>query len=235
MRAVDSDLISLKDIEEEFINNCGFVKVKQLLVKGPSGKLYLVEGDEGIRTLHEPYYVECEYGTDAESESDNSLVDPGSDIDDYNFDELERIKMQKSMKVNDNLSHYKELHMSMTFKDLDETRKIVNLFALANKKSLIVDKSDTKRLRYKCIVGCPFAHLISLVGKDPGFKVKTLKIKHNCESAFVNLRATISTLAQYFKSKIQNNSKYKLKDMRQDLRDHFNLSTNSGDGRLFLG
>ncbi|KAK4374720.1 hypothetical protein RND71_005397 [Anisodus tanguticus] len=147
MRAIDLDLISLKDTEEEFINNCGFVKVKQLLVKGPSGKLYLVEGDEGIRTLQyllneefrivhlfvvddfeevvaapniihhsEPYYVECEYETDGEAESDDSLVDPGSDIDGYNFNELELIKIQKSMEVNDKFSHYKELHMTMTFK-----------------------------------------------------------------------------------------------------------------------
>ncbi|KAH0754056.1 hypothetical protein KY290_024326 [Solanum tuberosum] len=97
--------------------------VKQVLVKGPSGNLFLVQDSDGIR---------CEYGTDAESESDDSLVDPTSDGE-YGFDELELIKMQKNKEVNANLSHYKNLFLGMTFKDLDDARKACNLYALATK------------------------------------------------------------------------------------------------------
>jgi len=70
--------------------------------------------------------VECEYGTNVESKSGSSDNDKSSD-DEYNFDELELIRMQKSRKVNVDLSHYKKLHPFMTFKDLNEPRKIVNL------------------------------------------------------------------------------------------------------------
>uniref|UniRef100_A0A3Q7GRW3 MULE transposase domain-containing protein n=1 Tax=Solanum lycopersicum TaxID=4081 RepID=A0A3Q7GRW3_SOLLC len=84
--------------------------------------------------------VECEYGTDAETESACS-------DDEYNFDELELIKMHKSKEVNVDLSHYKELHPSMTFKDLNEARKIVNLYYLANYKPIVVEKSGRTRLR----------------------------------------------------------------------------------------
>ncbi|KAK6780248.1 hypothetical protein RDI58_022432 [Solanum bulbocastanum] len=66
------------------------------------------------------------------------------------------------------------------------------------------------------MIGCPFVLLISQDGKGPGFRVKTLKPNHNCEDAFKNLKACNSTLAQYFKSKLQNNPQYKLKDMRKD-------------------
>ncbi|KAG5582087.1 hypothetical protein H5410_052714 [Solanum commersonii] len=38
-----------------------------------------------------------------------------------------------------------------------------------------------------------------------------------------NTRATQQALAHYFKNKVQNNPKYKVKDMRQDVDDHFPL------------
>ncbi|WMV43365.1 hypothetical protein MTR67_036750 [Solanum verrucosum] len=90
----------------------GWVGVKQVLVKGPSGNLFLVQDSDGIRILQEllteefrvvhvfvvddyeeivlapniinhseTYHVQCEYGTDAESENDDGLVDPTSDVD----------------------------------------------------------------------------------------------------------------------------------------------------------
>ncbi|WMV47210.1 hypothetical protein MTR67_040595 [Solanum verrucosum] len=74
------------------------------------------------------------------------------------------------------------------------------------------------------MIGCPFVLLISQDGRGPGFKVKTLKTNHNCQDAFKNPRACTTTLAQYFKSKVQNNPQYKLKNMRQDLKDQFNLT-----------
>ncbi|KAG5582590.1 hypothetical protein H5410_053217 [Solanum commersonii] len=253
-RDTSANLLDYDKIVEEYTKNLGFVLVKQILVKGHSGKFYFLEGSEGIKILQcllneqfkvvnffavddfeetvfapniihhsEAYLVECEYGTDAETESDD---DQSSD-DEYNFDELELIKMLKSKEVNADLSHYKELHPSMTFKDLNEARKIVNLYSLANSKPIVMEKSDRTRLRYKCMIGCPFVLLISQDGKGPGFKVKTLKINHNCEDAFKNPRACTSTLAQYFRRKVQNNPQYKLKDMRKDLKDQFNLNAST--------
>ncbi|WMV13604.1 hypothetical protein MTR67_006989 [Solanum verrucosum] len=256
LRAFNSNHLNLIDIKEVFENNLSFVLVKQVLVKGPSGNLFLVQDSDGIRILQEllteafrvvhvftvddneeivfapniinhseTYHVQCEYGTDAESESDDGLVDRTSDGE-YDFDELEIIKMQKNKEVNANLSHYKDLFLNVTFKNLDDARKTCNLYALATKKPLKVAKSDRKRLRYRCIEGCPFAILVSLDGKGPGYKLKTFKQEHNCEEALHNPRATTNTLSHYFKSKVQNNPKYALKDMKQDLMDNFNLNTN---------
>ena len=47
----DSDLLSYIDIESEFIIELEFVGVQQLIVAGPSSKLYEVQGDVGIRQL----------------------------------------------------------------------------------------------------------------------------------------------------------------------------------------
>ncbi|MCD9643283.1 hypothetical protein HAX54_030603 [Datura stramonium] len=182
LRGIDSNHLNLINVEEEFANNLRFIKVKQVLVKGLSENLILVQHSDVIRILQEllteeflgwfiyllliimkilfspnivhyseTYHVNCEYGIDAESESDGSLVDSNSNGE-YDFDELEFIKMQKKVEVNDNLSHYKELHLNMTFRDLNEAKKVCNLYALATKKALIVEKSDRKRLRYICIV-----------------------------------------------------------------------------------
>ena len=43
--------MSYIDICEEFHEKLGFSKVQQLLLKGPSGRYLLIEGDSGIRTI----------------------------------------------------------------------------------------------------------------------------------------------------------------------------------------
>ncbi|KAH0737613.1 hypothetical protein KY290_036318 [Solanum tuberosum] len=62
------------------------------------------------------------------------------------------------------------------------------------------------------------------VKKGQGFEINTLETEHTCQEAFKNRRATQQALSHYFKNKIQNNPKYKVKDMRQDVDDHFSLN-----------
>ncbi|XP_060195394.1 uncharacterized protein LOC132624668 [Lycium barbarum] len=112
----------------------------------------------------------------------------------------------------------------MSFKDLDEAKRVVSYYAVSNKKGLKVDHSDSHRVRYKCDSGCPFVCLISEDNKNQGFKIKTLHLEHNCQPTFKNRRATQQALAHYFKNKVQNNPKYKVKDMRQDLDVQFSLN-----------
>lgn len=176
---------------------------------------------------HYKMSVVFEAGTDCES--DNSY-DNTIDSSEYDFEELELFKMQKGMDVDDKLIHYKKIDKSMTFKDMAEATKMMNFYALANAKALKIEKSDTKRLRCKYeSVGCPLVCLISKEGKGVGFKVKTLKPEHTCDDDVVlaNPRATTSTLAQYLKKKVQNNPKYKAKDMKVDLKNEFNLNSNN--------
>jgi len=113
----------------------------------------------------------------------------------------------------------------MCFKDLKEAKRIVSFYSIVRKVALKVEKSDSTRLRYLCDIGCPFECLISEDRKNQGFKIKTLNTKHSCgENAFKNRRATQEALAHYFKKKLQNNPKYSVNDMRQDLDDNFNLN-----------
>ncbi|KAM3358531.1 hypothetical protein P3S68_021464 [Capsicum galapagoense] len=50
-RDIASDMIDYYKIEDEYTQNLVFVAVKQLFVKGPCKKIFLVEGSEGIKIL----------------------------------------------------------------------------------------------------------------------------------------------------------------------------------------
>ncbi|KAH0632502.1 hypothetical protein KY284_035288 [Solanum tuberosum] len=273
----DPDLLSYIDICEEFHEKLGFSKVQQLLLKGPSGKYYLIEGDSGIRTIqtalsvrsgvlelfavdegddvvpaidishnNEPYLVTIDAATEGEtSEEENDENEPylvtldaateGESSEeendenepypsDYNSEELESFRLEKKREVNDQLDNFKELEKGMSFKNLEEAKRIVSYYSIARKVALRVDKSDSVRVRYKCIVGCPFVCLISEVKKGQGFEIKTLQTKHTCPEAFKNRRATQQALAHYFKKRVQNDHKCKVNEMRKIVDDNFRLN-----------
>ncbi|XP_075111725.1 uncharacterized protein LOC142181933 [Nicotiana tabacum] len=115
----------------------------------------------------------------------------------------------------------------MAFKDIPEARKFMKLFALVNKKVLKLRKSDKRRVRYRCIVGCPFLCLISKDG-NAGVTVKTLESKHNCGTAYDNSIVDFNTIAYYFKGKLQDNPKYKVREMVLDLKRIFELNVSHG-------
>ncbi|XP_060194913.1 uncharacterized protein LOC132624104 [Lycium barbarum] len=216
-----------------------------------ASEIFLVESDAGIRTLQsslssefcvlqffavdesednvsapniiyhkEPCFVSVDVGTDCESgeEEDDDNESVPSDCD---SEELELFRKEKNREVNEKLDRFLVLEKGMSFKDLDEAKRVVSYYAVSNKKGLKVDHSDSHRVRYKCDSGCPFVCLISEDNKNQRFKIKTMHLEHNCQPAFKNRRATQQALAHYFKNKVQNNPKYKVKDMRQDLDDQF--------------
>ncbi|XP_019224065.1 PREDICTED: uncharacterized protein LOC109205773 [Nicotiana attenuata] len=50
-KGFDSKLLSYNDLVDEYVSNLGYIGVQQLVVNGPSGSYYEIEGDYGIRTL----------------------------------------------------------------------------------------------------------------------------------------------------------------------------------------
>ncbi|WMV38496.1 hypothetical protein MTR67_031881 [Solanum verrucosum] len=117
-----------------------------------------------------------------------------------------------------------ELEKGTSFKNLEEAKRVVSYYSIARKVALRVGKSDSVRVRYKCIVGCPFVCLISKVKKGQGFEIKTLQTKHTCPEAFKNRRATQQALAHYFKKRVQNDPKCKVNEMRKIVDDNFRLN-----------
>ncbi|XP_070034423.1 uncharacterized protein [Nicotiana tomentosiformis] len=95
----------------------------------------------------------------------------------------------------------------MVFKDIPESRKFMKLYALANKKVLKLRKSDLRRV---------------------GVTVKTLESEHICGTAYDNSNVDFNTIAHYFKRKLQDNLKYKVREMVLDLKRIFELNMSHG-------
>nr|XP_016503785.1 PREDICTED: uncharacterized protein LOC107821841 [Nicotiana tabacum] len=172
--------------------------------------------------------LDHEAATDCSSTDGEFDNEAESDSSDNDSEELEFISTQRSMSIIEQLLDYKELDKNMSFKDISEARKCLKLYAMANKKEIVLKKSDTRRLRYKCQVGCPFVCLISKDGDCPRVRVKTLNPNHNCFIAYDNSTIDYFTIAYYFKRKLQDNPKYKVKEMRADLRVAFEFNASHG-------
>ncbi|XP_019263126.1 PREDICTED: uncharacterized protein LOC109240902 [Nicotiana attenuata] len=197
----------------------GYLTVKQLPVTGASGRYYLAENQEGIKS----YIVDIDVGIDYEYELGDDMLEEmeGSENDSNDFD---GIGIEKRRVVTNGLEHYRELELGMSFEDINEAREMVGFYALVNKKKLKVKKSDTTRVRYICQTGCPFVCLVSKDKNTSTCTIKTLKFKHLCDDCFDNPRAGYKTLALYFKKHVKNNPKYAVKDMRGQLENTFQMN-----------
>ncbi|XP_010319912.1 uncharacterized protein [Solanum lycopersicum] len=185
------------------------------------------ESSEEEDDENEPNLVTVNVGIDIategeSSEEKNDENDPYPS--DYNSEESESFRLEKKREINDQLDNFKELEKGMSFKNLDEAKRVVSYYSFARKVALRVDKSDSVRVRYKCIVGCPFVFLIFEVKKGQGFEIKTLQTKHTCPKAFKNRRATQQALAHYFKNRVQNDPNCKVTEMRKIVDDNFKLN-----------
>nr|XP_016470072.1 PREDICTED: uncharacterized protein LOC107792375 [Nicotiana tabacum] len=172
--------------------------------------------------------IELDVATDCsldDSEEHGCQSSDSSDNSDSESDSLELLHTQKERKISDKLTEYKELHKSMTFKDILEARKFINLYSLANGYVLKQLKSCPQNLRYRCLdEDCPFVCHISKDSKGPGVKFKTLKEEHKCNTVYDNHRVNAKTIAAYFKRRLQDNPKIKIKEMMASVKAAFNIN-----------
>ncbi|OIS99490.1 hypothetical protein A4A49_53789 [Nicotiana attenuata] len=206
-KGFDSDLLFYDNLVDEYVSNLGYIGVQQLIVNGPFGTYYEIEGDYGIMTLLDfvnnqfnviDIFVVEESATDCD-ESDNCDDNEYVFSLDYDSDKLEKLFTQKKRDINDKLTDYKELDRSMTFKDIAEARKLINMYALANGNGLEQLKSDLTRLR-------------------------TLNFEHTYEPAYENYRVNAKTIATYFKRWLQDDPKIKVREIRASLKATFNVN-----------
>ncbi|KAH0641025.1 hypothetical protein KY290_036391 [Solanum tuberosum] len=232
-KGYDPDLISFIDLVNEYINKLGFVGVQELIVLAPIGKYFKIidcelSVDVTDIVMHDGSFLLSPIvneGTDcseSEDDSNNGMVFSCSD---YDTDELENFVTKKERNITDSLQDYKEIVKGMAFKDIAEAKQFCKLYALAKKVELVVVKSDKKRLRYTCAAdGCQFLLLISGDLTTPGVSVKTLVDHIECGTTYDNSLVDYSTIALYFKDKLQSDPKYKVKEMNADLHRVFELN-----------
>lgn len=251
----EANNVRFTDVCGEFTKNLRFTKVNQLLVTGPSGRYYLVTDDNGMRTLQylfskkfrvinffaadssdlsifaqnithhtETFTMDIDIASDQESSA--SEFDE-SDFSDYNEEELEVFSHEKRRDVTDTLENYKVLEKGQSFKDIPEARKVISFYAIANHYGLRVKKTDTTRIGYQCVEGCPFTVFVSKDNKSSTCSIKTLNPVHTCDTIYKNPTTNANTLAHLFKRKVQYNPQYKVKDMRQELETFFKMTAST--------
>ncbi|XP_049386596.1 uncharacterized protein LOC125850800 [Solanum stenotomum] len=254
-RGYEVDLLSYIDVCREFKEKLAFSEVRQLLFTAPSGGFYVIEGDEGIRTLQNLlsdnfkvvnffavdnyeeelglvpniiHYHKCDNVIEVGTDCDSSEEEENGETvsSDYDSEELESYKKQKELDINEKLDKYKDLEYGMTFSNLKEAKQVIDFYAVANKRDIRVKKSDKGRVTYYCVLDCPFRCSIYKDGKDQGFKIKTLNQEHTCYETSENRRAKAGILSQYFKKKVQNNPALKIKDMKEHLDSVLDLEVN---------
>ena len=218
------DVVSAIDISH---NDEPYLVTVDVATEGESSEEEDDENEPNLVTLNEPNLVTVNDGIDVATEGESSEEENDENEpypSDYNSEELESFRLEKKREINDQLDNFKELEKGMSFMKLDQAKRVVNYYSIARKVALRVDKSDYVRVRYKCIVGCPFVCLISEVKKGKGFEIKTLQTKHTCPEAFKNRRATQQALAHYFKNRVQNDPNCKVTEMRKIVDDNFKLN-----------
>nr|XP_009757837.1 PREDICTED: uncharacterized protein LOC104210595 [Nicotiana sylvestris]XP_016486230.1 PREDICTED: uncharacterized protein LOC107806574 [Nicotiana tabacum] len=188
----------------------------------------MVQG-AGLPVQHiESNIIELDVATDCsldDSEEHGCQSSDSSDNSDIESDSLERLHTQKERKISDKLTEYKELHNSMTFKNIPEARKFINMYSLANGYGLKQLKSFPQKLRYRCLYeDCPFVCHIFKDSKGPSVKFKTLKEEHKCNTAYDNHMVNAKTIAVYFKRGLQDNPKIKIKEMMASVKATFNIN-----------
>ncbi|KAG5590703.1 hypothetical protein H5410_041217 [Solanum commersonii] len=181
---------------------------------------------ENIIKMLETMVVIDDVSTDCTSDGTENDSDTSNDNSDYNSEELEVLALERRRVIDGSLCDYKDLHKSMTYKDIAEARRYISLHSLANGCNLTTKKSDRKRLRVVCRDKCNFVCLISGEKHVAGVRVKTLKGEHNkaCKDPCGNYKVSATTMAFYFKEKLQANPKYKIKEMRVDMKTAFNIN-----------
>ncbi|KAG5585738.1 hypothetical protein H5410_046172, partial [Solanum commersonii] len=194
-KGYDPDLISFIDLVKEYTNKLGFV------------------GDEGVRTLTS--IISTDYKSiHLFATEDCKLL--SCMMDHFYFHQLLMkalavVKVKVARNITHSLQDYKEIVKGMAFKDMAEAKQFSKIYALAKK--------------YTCVAeGCPFLLLISWDLTTPGVSAKTLLDHRECGTSYDNSLVDYSTIALYFKDKLQSDPKYKVKEMKADLHRVFELN-----------
>ncbi|KAK4281176.1 hypothetical protein QN277_012700 [Acacia crassicarpa] len=108
--------------------------------------------------------------------------------------------------------------IGMTFEDKNELKRAIDEYAISRGVKLRIVRSDRKTFRVVCEDGCSFTLYASTHGQSVGWQVKSLDNEHMCARAFEYPRASTKWLAGYFKNKVQEDPKFKSKEMKKEVQ-----------------
>ncbi|XP_057418799.1 uncharacterized protein LOC130713008 [Lotus japonicus] len=116
-----------------------------------------------------------------------------------------------------------KFEVGQIFTNVDLFRNVVRNYALQNKKDLVFDKNDTKRIVIKCTEKCPFYLRASKYVQNNYFQIVTFKDEHTCYLSNRNRQARPSFLAKKFVHLLRHTPHMKLKALAEEARHRWSV------------
>ena len=108
--------------------------------------------------------------------------------------------------------------LGMEFSSLQQFKDAILEHSVLNGRQIQFVKNDLVRVRVTCKAKCGFMVLVSQVGSDRTYRVKTLIAKHTYGKVFDNKNANSKWVARVMTDKFRSNSNIQLKDIVDDIR-----------------
>ncbi|XP_057803630.1 uncharacterized protein LOC131018964 [Salvia miltiorrhiza] len=233
------ELMFFKD-DTEFrtrIYNCVDVENEKLDVY--VGDVELENEDEGYVGLTEGLetYVEDDLEADDQdyvlSSDETDEVDATDDADETNEmsddsllenDDVEAVgKMDNQLQYDKDCDHKRlKLQLGMQFKDVEECKSAVKLWAIMNGYNIRWVKSEFDRVKAICEKECPWKLYASTLTREPTCVIKTYVGEHDCVRPLHNRQATSGWIAEQMFEHIKSNPLMRAQEIQLLLRKKYN-------------
>ncbi|CAI9284491.1 unnamed protein product [Lactuca saligna] len=128
--------------------------------------------------------------------------------------------------------------LGMRFCNPQELKQLVSNYVVANGFNLWYEKNDKTRLLVRCCktsegkAACPFRLWATWMSSEKLFQIKSLHNEHNCARTFkFGSVVTYSWIGKHFVNDILENPKMSCREMRDKVREIFNVKVSVGQCR----
>ncbi|CAN1250803.1 hypothetical protein LINPERPRIM_LOCUS7526 [Linum perenne] len=109
----------------------------------------------------------------------------------------------------------------MRFANAIEVRDALKKHAIKERRDFVMVKNEAKRIRVRCKwKGCGWTFFASFNKRFNVLQVKKY-IAHTCPEHYKNKFVSPKFIAEHYKRRIRSNPRWKIKDMRETIRDDF--------------
>ncbi|XP_057778387.1 uncharacterized protein LOC130997145 [Salvia miltiorrhiza] len=139
-------------------------------------------------------------------------------------DDVEAVgKMDNQLQYDKDCDHKRlKLQLGMQFKDVEECKSAVKLWAIMNGYNIRWVKSEFDRVKAICEKECPWKLYASTLTREPTCVIKTYVGEHDCVRPLHNRQATSGWIAEQMFEHIKSNPLMRAQEIQLLLRKKYN-------------
>lgn len=115
----------------------------------------------------------------------------------------------------------------MRFISMDEFRKVVRDYGIAERRKVKLNTNDTDRCQVICEGKCPFYIWCSKVKNSDSVEIRTLVDERLCTKPYHNKLASVKYLTEVYGDRVRSNPTWKVKEMIQTIREELEIDVNA--------